>query len=70
MTFHLHETGREIVDVAPRGEAQRELLFTQIPVQGVGYRLGFSDPAYFLRFFLAHSGLSPRRWRLVQCGGS
>jgi AraC family transcriptional activator of pobA len=51
-------------------EAQRELLFTQIPVQEIGYRLGFSDPAYFSRFFLSQTGLSPRQWRLAQSGGS
>jgi len=47
-------------------EAQRELLFTQMAVQEIGYRLGFSDPAYFSRFFLAQTGLSPRQWRLAQ----
>jgi AraC family transcriptional activator of pobA len=47
-------------------EAQRELLFTQIPVQEIGYRLGFSDPAYFSRFFLTQTGLSPRQWRMAQ----
>jgi len=47
-------------------EAQRELLFTQIPVQEVGYRLGFSDPAYFSRFFQTQTGVSPRQWRLAQ----
>ncbi len=50
-------------------EAQRELLFTQIPVQEIGYRLGFSDPAYFSRFFLTHTGLSPRQWRMAQNQG-
>jgi AraC family transcriptional activator of pobA len=47
-------------------EAQRELLFTQIPVQEIGFRLGFADPAYFSRFFLARTGLSPRQWRRSQ----
>jgi AraC family transcriptional activator of pobA len=47
-------------------EAQRELLFTQIPVQEIGFRLGFTDPAYFSRFFLARAGLSPRQWRRRQ----
>ncbi|MDW5317335.1 helix-turn-helix domain-containing protein [Rhizobium sp. PL01] len=47
-------------------EAQRELLFTQIPVQEIGFRLGFIDPAYFSRFFLARAGLSPRQWRRRQ----
>ncbi len=47
-------------------EAQRELLFTQIPVQEIGFRLGFTDPAYFSRFFLTRTGLSPRQWRRGQ----
>ncbi len=47
-------------------EAQRELLFTQIPVQEIGFRLGFTDPAYFSRFFLTRTGLSPRQWRRRQ----
>lgn len=47
-------------------EAQRELLFTQIPVQEIGFRLGFTDPAYFSRFFLTQTGLSPRQWRRRQ----
>ncbi len=51
-------------------EAQRELLFTQIPVQEIGYRMGFSDPAYFSRFFVTQTGLSPRQWRLAQNRGA
>lgn len=47
-------------------EAKRELLFTQIPIQEIGYRMGFADPAYFSRFFLIHAGLPPRQWRLAQ----
>lgn len=39
-------------------------------VQEIGYRLGFSDPAYFSRFFLTHAGLSPRQGRLAQKEGS
>lgn len=51
-------------------EAQRELLFTQIPVQEIGYRLGFADPAYFSRFFQTNTGLSPRQWRLARNHGA
>jgi AraC family transcriptional regulator, transcriptional activator of pobA len=47
-------------------EAKRELLFTQIPIREIGYRIGFADPAYFSRFFLIHAGLPPRQWRLAQ----
>ena len=47
-------------------EAKRELLFTPGSVQEVGFRLGFSDPAYFSRVFTRETGLTPRAWRLQE----
>lgn len=47
-------------------EAKRELVFTLASVQEIGYRLGFSDPAYFSRFFLKQTGVTPRTWRLSE----
>ncbi len=47
-------------------EAKRELVFTSGSVQEVAYRLGFSDPAYFSRFFLKEAGRTPRAWRIVE----
>ncbi|MGL3607851.1 helix-turn-helix domain-containing protein [Rhizobium sp. G187] len=47
-------------------EAQRALLFTGGSVQDVAFRLGFSDPAYFSRFFLRQTGVTPRAWRLQE----
>ncbi|NDW00479.1 helix-turn-helix domain-containing protein [Salipiger sp. PrR002] len=44
-------------------EASRMLAFTQIPVAEIGYRLGFSDPAYFSRRFRALRGQSPSDYR-------
>jgi AraC family transcriptional regulator, transcriptional activator of pobA len=44
-------------------EAQRELIFTPGSVKEVAFRLGFSDPAYFSRFFSRQTGLTPRDWR-------
>ncbi|WP_454279992.1 helix-turn-helix domain-containing protein [Sphingomonas sp. Marseille-Q8236] len=29
----------------------------------VGYSIGFSDPAYFTRFFTRHTSVSPRAYR-------
>ncbi|MBP1860630.1 helix-turn-helix domain-containing protein [Rhizobium herbae] len=71
---HLNRIVKQLTGLSPQtlingkliDEAQRELLFTQMAVQEIGYRLGFSDPAYFSRFFLAHTGVSPRQWRLAQ----
>lgn len=47
-------------------EAQRELLFTPGSVKEVAFRLGFSDPAYFSRFFSRQTGMTPGAWRDVE----
>ena len=52
---------RKLVD-----EAKRELVFTFGSVQEIAYRLGFSDPAYFSRFFLKQAGQTPRSWRMAE----
>ena len=44
-------------------EACRDLRFTLLSVQQIGWDLGFADAAYFSRFFRRHTGRSPRRWR-------
>lgn len=45
-------------------EAKRQLLYTDEPVRAIAYALGFSDAAYFTRFFSRQAGLSPRAFRL------
>ncbi|MCT8002202.1 helix-turn-helix domain-containing protein [Sphingomonas sanguinis] len=40
-------------------DAKRALLYTNLSVAEVGYSIGFSDPAYFTRFFTCHAGVSP-----------
>jgi AraC family transcriptional activator of pobA len=44
-------------------EAQRSLLYGNLSIGEVGYALGFSDPAYFTRFFTRHAGVSPAAFR-------
>jgi AraC family transcriptional regulator, transcriptional activator of pobA len=46
--------------------AGRQLVFTRTSVQEISFSLGFSDPAYFSRFFVRHTGLSPRAWRIAE----
>ena len=40
-------------------EAKRLLVFTKIPISDICYEIGFSDPAYFSRFFKKHTGQTP-----------
>ena len=44
-------------------EAKRALAYTTLSIAEVGYSLGFSDPAYFSRFFAKHCGESPGAYR-------
>ncbi len=47
-------------------QAQRELAYTELPIKQVAFELGFSDAAYFTRFFRRHAGLAPAAWRSAQ----
>lgn len=44
-------------------EAQRELVYTSLPVKQLARELGFDDDAYFSRFFRKHTGVSPKAFR-------
>jgi AraC family transcriptional activator of pobA len=44
-------------------EAKRNLIFGEMSVEQVAYWLGFSDPAYFTRFFKKEVGKTPSQFR-------
>jgi AraC family transcriptional activator of pobA len=44
-------------------EAQRELLYTSLPIKQLASELGFEDDAYFSRFFRKHTGVNPKAYR-------
>lgn len=44
-------------------EARRDLVYTSLTIAQISFRLGFSDPAYFSRFFAKRAGLSPSDYR-------
>ncbi|HUH88737.1 MAG TPA: helix-turn-helix domain-containing protein [Pusillimonas sp.] len=43
--------------------AKRNLVYTSMTISVVSHTLGFSDPAYFTRFFKREVGVSPREFR-------
>ncbi|WP_163576188.1 helix-turn-helix domain-containing protein [Halomonas faecis] len=47
-------------------EAKRQLTYTNMTISQVADSLGFSEPAYFTRFFKRLTGLSPREFRQRQ----
>lgn len=44
-------------------EAQRELIYTSLPIKQLAGELGFEDDAYFSRFFRKHTGMTPKTYR-------
>lgn len=47
-------------------EAKRQLTYTNMTIGQVSDSLGFSEPAYFTRFFKRNTAFSPREFRLRQ----
>ena len=68
---HLTRVCRELLGLPARSvvhdrlvlEARRNLVYTSMTVSQVAFRLGFSDPAYFSRFFTERVGMSPSSYR-------
>jgi AraC family transcriptional activator of pobA len=50
-------------------EAKRKLLYTREPIESIAFSLGFSDPAYFSRFFSKLQGLPPGEYRRSAADG-
>ncbi len=60
------KTGRTVLDwIAERrmAEARRLLVQTYLTVEEVGRRVGYGDPAYFVRSFRRAHGATPLGWR-------
>ncbi|MGP9568782.1 helix-turn-helix domain-containing protein [Halomonas sp. AOP5-B2-8] len=49
-------------------EAKRQLTYTNMTIAQIADSLGFSEPAYFTRFFKRNTSLAPREFRQRQTG--
>lgn len=58
-----HMASKELVHNRVLQEARSLLRFSSMPVSEIAYQLGFSDPAYFSRFFSRLQGEAPRPFR-------
>jgi AraC family transcriptional activator of pobA len=65
-TIVRRKTGRTVQEwIVERrmAQARRLLVETDLTVDGVGARVGYADPAYFVRSFRRAHGITPLRWR-------
>ncbi|HEV7308182.1 helix-turn-helix domain-containing protein [Ensifer sp.] len=54
---------KELINERRLLEAKRLLLFTVRPLEDIAYEIGFTDAAYFSRFFRQRVGEAPSDWR-------
>jgi len=59
----VNQSALDIIHERALLEAKRNLVYTTMTISEVSYVLGFSDPAYFTRFFKRQSALSPKDFR-------
>lgn len=59
----LNKTPSQMIQERIILEAQRLLLYSNYNVNQVGYRLGFDDASYFVKYFKKYTGVSPSEFR-------
>ncbi|HUH39630.1 MAG TPA: helix-turn-helix domain-containing protein, partial [Castellaniella sp.] len=60
---HAGKSPLELIHERLQLEASRSLVYTSMTIGEISDALGFSDPAYFTRFFKKGSGVSPKAFR-------
>lgn len=59
----LNKTPSQMIQERIILEAQRLLLYSNLNINQVGYRLGFDDASYFVKYFKKHTGVSPSEFK-------
>lgn len=60
---YTNDTPNDIIKERIILEAKRLLVHTELSVKEVGYKLGYDDPAYFVRLFTNQVQVSPQHFR-------
>ncbi len=68
--LHTGKTAQMVVYGLIASEAKRLLIYEDLTVKEIAYRLGFNDPFYFSNFFKKHIGVSPTAFRESLMGTS
>lgn len=59
----LNKTPSQMIQERIILEAQRLLLHSNLNINQIGYRLGFDDPSYFVKYFRKHTNTAPSEFR-------
>lgn len=62
--LHTGRTAQSVIYGLIASEAKRILIYENLSVKEVAYKLGFNDPFYFSNFFKKHAGVSPKSYQL------
>lgn len=64
LTHHLlNKTPSQMIQERIILEAQRLLLYSNLNINQIGFRLGFDDASYFMKYFKKHTKTSPSEFR-------
>lgn len=61
--LHTGKTAQMVIYGLTISEAKRLLLYDNLSVKEVAFKLGFNDPFYFSNFFKKHTSLSPKAYK-------
>ena len=61
----LNKTPSQMIQERIILEIQRLLLHSDLNINQIGYRLGFDDPSYFVKYFKKHTKISPSEFRKI-----
>ncbi len=59
----LHKSVSEIIETRKLIEAKNLLIYSEKPVSGIGFELGYNEKAYFTAVFKKKTGLTPTDFR-------